>query len=258
MQTMSSQIPGTLYRSFTPDRSHHATALLLRDGSIVQIKDSALNNGARYTFPSYDAWVASRPDTIIEADTKNARGVIVNPADTHGFTYYNHKYNETEWTDWCYEIMLEGAPHLLEKEPVKTAFNALVELLKSHKYTFTSYSYLFKGVNRYKPNTLYDTVRAKMCGGLPFNLMPSRYAQMKLPQELIDGYTVLYNLIKDDLTPFLTAKTARLNLEYLIRFQQSQIKKTEKRIANYKDSIAYSERYIESCKKKVAELEATL
>jgi hypothetical protein len=66
--------------------------------------------------------------------------------------------------------LLEGAPHLLQNITVKTALNALVELCKTHKYTFISDSYLFKGANRYKQSTLYDSVRAKMCGGLPFNL----------------------------------------------------------------------------------------
>jgi hypothetical protein len=211
----------------------HWTAVSLKDGGILEVKGPGGSSKER--FDSVDAWRSSRAADGRLEETRKVGG-IQRPtvsADTHGFHYdYGSKKG---WLNWCYEIMLEGAPHLLERTDVRDAFNALYKYVYENKIGAGSevrFDYLVykHGTDRYSIHNLSDT--------MAFNTMFVGFIKRLKIAEL---YERLMSLISDDITNFIR------NKHYVFRLIE------EKRKALHAASV--NKRRIDRYKKKVEEAE---
>ena len=128
---MSTNIPGTIYRCYADD-GRHWTAVIRSGGKVLEVKnpDAGVARGA--TFDTVDEWVAARGGSCVENDTSKVSG-MKKVKDTHGFKYDWSKNMWSRVTNWIYEMMEEGTPHLLASEEIRDEFNKLVELFETYK-----------------------------------------------------------------------------------------------------------------------------
>jgi hypothetical protein len=130
---MTSYAPGTLFRLYTndetqsisfPTKPKHYTAVLLKDGKVLEVKNP--DTGLKNTFDSLEVWQSSRPDCTLKADESKSSGVLIG-YDTSSFNYPTEKHSAYKWVQWCYSIVKEAAPQLLNSEEFKLAYNNMVE-----------------------------------------------------------------------------------------------------------------------------------
>lgn len=141
-----SYTPGTLFRAHVADKSKHYTALLLKNGAVLELKNP--DTGVKSTFDSFDHWRASHPDCTLEIDASKSSG-IVDGSDTHGFNYPAEKHKAYYFIQWVYSIVVELAPHLLTSEELRSAYNSMVDLCNKHKSELCHWYGDFKGMDRY-------------------------------------------------------------------------------------------------------------
>ena len=163
MSSETTYAPGTLFRiystaespsiSLTTTSSKHYTAVLLKDGKVLEVKNP--DNGKKETFPSLTMWRASHGATEddVKVDPSNGSGIVVG-TDTNDFNYPTENLSSYSWVRWLYLMVGEAAPQLLKSEEFKTLYNQMVELCNKHKQELRHYDYQFKGKTRYDVNNL--------------------------------------------------------------------------------------------------------
>lgn len=139
--------PGTVFRAYTI-RGDHNTAVLLKDGSVLEVKNP--RTGIKTTYPSIDAWMAQVKALRMKADTSGARGVIIGPTP-EGIHYPTEDHRAYTWVRGLYSLVCELGPELLKSEEFAVAYNALVATCTKYKQELYHYSTLFKGYKRYAP-----------------------------------------------------------------------------------------------------------
>lgn len=139
--------PGTVFRAYTI-RGDHNTAVLLKDGSVLEVKNPHSNT--KTTYPSIDAWMAHVKALRMKADTSGARGAIIGPAP-EGIHYPTEDHRAYTWVRGLYSLVCELGPELLKSEEFAVAYNALVATCTKYKQELYHYSTLFKGYKRYAP-----------------------------------------------------------------------------------------------------------
>lgn len=249
---MATFAPGTVFRTVNDADGSHLTAVLLRDGQIMQV-----GQGGRRNFANLDAWTTehSIDASTLKIDVSNAHGVVVG-GDTHGFNYTRVRpsYLVKNWPNWCYEMIAEGAPHLLENSDVKHAFNALVDVLATYEPYLNGYLGFYRKTERYNIKYLHRHYQPGgfpvQPGGFPAYLTFGSHKktpelQTTVTKAITDAYTTLYTLIKDDLTPFMTRRYTELKRME----QQSRIKHTikhlEKKKTQLEESLAWYKKELE-------------
>lgn len=206
--------PGTVFRSYNADRSAHNTAVLLKDGRVLELKNA--DGSPKKTHDTYAAWLSERGIVAdaIETDTSKATGIVIT-TDTHGFNV-NLKdlpqYGTLLWPVWCYRIIAEAAPQLLDDAAVKDAFNNLTAISEKHKSEL-NYSHWYSKEDYYNPAHLTyreEFAMKGMKGMFGWEYFPRNgwtkemYAAAKT--EIGAAYTILYNLIAPAVRPFLEKK----------------------------------------------------
>lgn len=283
---MTSYAPGTIFRSFNADKSAHNTAILLKDGRVLELKNA--DGSPKKTHATYDAWVAERgTDATIETDASKASGVVFT-SDTHGFhvdAALLTEYGTTQWPVWCYRILAECAPKLLTREDVKTVFNKLVETIEKYKSEFSCGKYYAN--SKYSKVEFYDPANLRYRADYPLKGMPGMFAWEWSPQngwtaemyaaakaDIGAAYAALYELISADVCPFLEKKHGLLSakmklkeelgfLNYFarrvrtIQFREYAAKATYERHLRYiKMDMERAEKSLKERQDKVADLEA--
>jgi hypothetical protein len=239
---MTTYAPRTLLRLFNDDKTAHTTGVVLKDGSVYDIK-------FRSTHPSVNEWKSNSLSFTGEltVDTSKAEGVVI-PSDWKGFT--NSK-GYTPHTDWIYCMMLEYTPHLLEREDIKNAFNnyqnVYANMVKNGSINTGSY-YIRKGKTALVEPSEYT---------IPCGYARTSYfkQQMNVIKEIHDAYKPLYDLIKPDLVGPLferseieRKKQKETRNKYLIGVFKRRVAKYKKLIVDTEKEIVDTEKVIESLK----------
>jgi hypothetical protein len=249
---MSSHAPGTLFRSYNADRSAHNTAVLLKDGRVLELKNA--DGSPKKTQESYAAWLAERGVVAdaVETDTTKATGIVISNTDQpHGF-HVNLKempqYGSLTWPVWCYRVIAEAAPSLLENAAVRTAFNNLADICEKHKAEL-SYA------RHHTKDDFYNPTYLKYREDLPMKGMDVHFywesvAQQRngwtremyaaAKEEIGAAYTVLYELIAPQVRPFLEKKHGLIEATKKLKDAKSWLTHYDKkeRELHYKESYA--------------------
>jgi len=277
---MADSKPGTLYRIYSDDK--HYTAVQLKDGSVLEVKNP--DTGKKTTFASVEEWQASHSATEVKTDASKASGVILPRSKANGFNCPENKTNpNTSWLYWCYEIMAEGAPHLLTNEEVKTAYNQFRAVCEKYasEFRFHTYSFMTRK-SKYSPENLKyrttyksiygETIEDKWCGlnayfhsdvfgralypSLPNKLAFSTVNENNTVRaEICSAYKKLYDLIQSSLIDFLTKKYKLSQAEVRVQLSKAALSRVQKKLAKLQKFEECYKKDYENAVKLLAELQ---
>lgn len=262
MSSETTYAPGTLFRiystadspsiSFPTTGSKHYTAVLLKDGKVLEVKNP--DTGKKETFPSLTMWRASHGATEddVKVDSSNSNGIVVG-TDTNDFNYPKENLSSYSWVRWLYLMVGEAAPQLLKSEEFKTLYNKMVELCNKHKQELRNYDYQFRGKTRYDANNLKDTRYNSKWGGFPGyfyyeNYYYSRhsgnghkyYSQTEYESaraEIISVYNKIYEIVQPVISDYMTKKHNINYTQSKIAQSKATIKKYEKKTEQLETNI---------------------
>lgn len=270
---MSSYNPGTMFRIYSADNSKHYTAVILKDGQVLEVKNP--DTGKKETFPSLTMWRASHSATEedIKVDASKSSGVVIG-SDTSDFNYPTEKHYAYKWVQWCYSIVKEAAQQLLKSEEFKLAYNNMVELCTKHKQELTDYRNYSSSMNRYSLNNILIATKNQYCGemsGFPgrfqyqiYSYSPysgvghKRYTARDYTQagdELGAAYVAIVNIIKPEIETYMTKQHKIAQTKNDISYRQAAIKRYEKKLSNLQNQINWYKSYIENDTVALAKLQ---
>jgi hypothetical protein len=270
---MYSYNPGTMFRIYAADNSKHYTAVLLKDGQVLEVKNP--DTGKKETFPSLTMWRASHSATEedVKVDASKSSGIVIG-SDTSGFNYPTEKYSAYRWIQWCYSIVKEAAPQLLNSEEFKTAYNKMVELCTKHKQELSEWRNYNTGMNRYHPINIHIATKNQYPGEFPgrFHYQYYSYSPYSEPghkrytatdyteagNELAAAYVAIVNIIKPEIESYMTKKYNIAETENDIRYRRSAIKRYEKKVSKLQYEINWYKSYIEKDTDTLAKLQEEL
>ncbi len=259
---MSSYNPGTMFRIYAADNSKHYTAVLLKDGQVLEVKNP--DTGKKETFPSLTMWRASHSATEedVKVDASKSSGIVIG-SDTGGINYPTEKARTYKWVQWCYSIVKEAAPQLLKSEEFKSAYNNMVELCTKHKQELTDWRSYSSGTSRYSPNNIHIATKNQYRGemsGFPgsfqyqyYSYSPysgpghKRYSKEeydKASSEIGAAYVAIVNIIKPEIESYMTKKYNIATTEKDISNKRAAIKRYQKKLITLQNEINWYTSYI--------------
>jgi hypothetical protein len=182
-------------------------------------------------------------DTI-ETKTKTKRQKV---DKYNGFKVPTRTRKSTKWTIYIYDMIKEAKSELLSIDPVKNAYNNLVDCLIKYDDTLETWvpakyaKYSKTGNGIILKNEYYSDLM-----GIPgkWNYTwqqqndPIIKEQIKKDsKDITDTYTVLYELIKRDIVPYMETKQWEISSKREVEQYHNQIEKLEKDIKFYEQSI---------------------
>jgi hypothetical protein len=257
-----SYAPGTLFRIYSNNNSKHYTAVLLKDGQVLEIKNP--DTGKRETFPGLSMWRASHGAAEDEVHIDSSKGVgVVMDSDTNGYNYLTEKHPAYKWIQWCYSIIKEVAPQLLSSEEFRAAYNNMAEICTKHKQELTDWRSYSSGVNRYNPDNVLLVAKNQYRGemnGFPgrfqyqyYSYSPytgpghKRYSKDdydKASTEISAAYVAVVNLIKPQIEDYMSKKHKMFVAQNKISQSKAAVKRYLKKIDQLQSSIKWYETYV--------------
>lgn len=249
--------PGTLFRARLSDDSKHYTAILLKNGKVLEVKNP--DTGVKSTFDSVELWQASHPDCMLEFDASKSSGYIIS-SDTFGFNYPTEKDSAYIWLRWLYSMIGEAAPQLLLSEELKTLYNQMVELSTKHSQELNHWAHCYTGKYRYDSKNLKATNYGNKDrwdgypGYFPNENYYSRYFDKghkcystdeynTARAEIVSVYKKIYEIVEPTVSKYMTKKHNFLATQAKIAQTKATIKKYEKKTYQLENSIKwYKER----------------
>lgn len=281
MSSETSYAPGTLFRiystvdspsiSFPTTGSKHYTAVLLKDGKVLEVKNP--DTGKRETFPSLTMWRASHGATEEDVKVDNSKGSgIVVGTDTNGFNYPNEWHLAYSWVRWLYKMVAEAAPHLLKSEEFKTLYNQMVELTKKHKQEIRHWDSHFLGKSRYDINNLKDTRYNDKWDGYPGHFYYETYYYARhsgnkyyskeeyevARTEFVSVYKKIYEIVQPVISDYMTKKHNILSTQSKIARSKAIIKKYEKKTQQLESTIKWYKSTVQAEIDNIAKYETEL
>lgn len=258
-----SYAPGTLFRISTPDKSNHFTAVLLKDGKVLEVKNP--HTGKKEIFPSLTMWRASHgaSEEEVQVDASKGSGVVISSI-ADGFNYPTENISAYNWIRWCYSIVKEAAPQLLEVEEFKLAYNKMVEVCTKYKQELDDYRNYITGSNHYT-STNIQIINDKshhLSRSYGFNIHfkyeqymyspysgigHKRYSKEDYEQarkELGLAYVAVVEIIKPHIENYMEKKYKVLNTKNQLSKSKAKINRNLRKIESLKASIGYCERNI--------------
>lgn len=248
--TMTYQI-GTVFRMYNNDSSKHYTAIMLKDGKLLEVKNP---DGGRVgtKFNSVEEFKTDRQmeGGKLVVDTSKAGGLPIGE-DTHGFKYprVNESRGWSAWPRWFYNVLLELTPYLLEREDVRDAYNLLVDALEAcNKRYMTIYSnmsssksmrfygeYLkwneggkFKGMPIYFSNETY-------CSQYNRQFKQQDYDEAR--EKILTSYKQLYDITHVELHAIMEKRDKVAQLEGSIHDKVKRMGIVKRRIVKLEDQV---------------------
>lgn len=253
MSTGSTYAPGTLFRIYTADNSKHFTAVVLKNGQILEVKNPYTNK--KELFPSFNMWRtfhgAAECEVII--DVSKSYGIIQG-SDTNDIKYPTEKHSAYTWVKWLYLIISEAAPQLLKSDEFKTFYNQMVEICTKHKQELRHYDHKFKPKTRYDSKNLkgsYHT-NSKWLGYPAYfvneNSYNYSYSEAEYKQysnndydtariEIIYIYKKIYNIVEPYITDYMSKKNNILMTQSKIVKSKATIKRLMNKIKKLENTI---------------------
>lgn len=195
-------------------------------------------------------------DTTETPKTKSKRVAKPKVDKYNGFKVPTRTRKSTKWTIYIYDLIKEAKPELLLVDAVKDAYNNLVECLIKYENVLESrpptkyYRYSKEGNGIILRNSYYSDlmgIPARFTYTWEENRDPVIKEQIKKDSKDITGtYTILFELIKRDIVPYMEKKDHENKSKKDIEYYQIQMEKLEKQIKDY-------ERAIETARKSICE-----
>lgn len=186
-------------------------------------------------------------DNTETTKTKSKRVAKPKVDKYNGFKVPKRTRKSTKWTIYLYDMIKEAKPELLSVDLVKDAYNNLVDCLVKYENTletwvpgrYTKYSKEGNGIilrQDYYSNLMGIPGRWQYTWEQQRD--PLIKEQMKKDsKEITDSYTVLYELIKRDIVPYMELKNHEIKSKKDIEYYHNQMEKLEKDIKMYEQSI---------------------
>lgn len=255
MSSETTYAPGTLFRIYSADNSKHYTAVLLKDGKVLEVKNP--DTGKKETFPSLTMWRASHGATEedVKVDNSKGSGIVVGTV-TNGFNYPTEWHSAYAWIKWLYMIVGEAAPQLLKSEEFKVLYNQMVELCNKHKQELRHWDYSFRGKTRYDAYNL----KSRYAAGDKWDGYPGHFYYEKFyyarhsgndykyyskedyevaRNEFISVYKKIYEIVQPVISDYMTKKNNILKTQAKISQTKATIKKYEKKVAQLESTIKW-------------------
>jgi hypothetical protein len=180
----------------------------------------------------------------------------------NGFNVQPRTRKSTKWTIYIYELIKEANSELLKNDLVKTAYNNLVDCLLKYDNIFESW--IPSKYNKYnKLNGIMLNEKAYYSlMGIPgrwkYNWEHDPIIQNQIKKDskdITDTYTILYELIKRDIIPYMELKQYEITSKIEIQYYHNQMKKIEDRIKLYEQAITNAHTVIYDYAEKVLKLQ---
>lgn len=276
MSSETTYSPGTLFRIFADNGSKHFTAVLLKDGQVLEVKNP--DTKTRVKFPSVTMWRASHgaSEDELKVDRTKSSGIITG-SDTHGFDYPNKWQPSYSWVSWLYMMIGEAAPQLFKSEELKTLYNEMVALCKKHEQELRHWDFAFKGSRRYEAANLKSRSSVhsadKWCG-FPgyfycenYSYSPysgpghKRYKKEDYDAaraEIVAVYNKIYDIVETHVGQYMAKKQKVISTQRNLSQSKSAIKRFEKKLAAAQSSIDWYKKNIITETAKLAKYEEEL
>jgi hypothetical protein len=224
-------------------------------------------------------WRASHSATEedVKVDASKSSGVVIG-SDTLGFNYPTEKARTYKWVQWCYSIVKEAAPQLLNSEEFKAAYNNMVEVCTKHKQELTDWHNYRPGMKRYNLDNIlivnnknqYRGVMSGFPGSFQYQYYSNspysgpgykRYTKEdydKATTEIGAAYVAVVNIIKPEIEPYMPKKYKIAQTEYDIRDKRAAIKRYEKKVSKLQNEINWYTSYIKSDTDAITKLQEEL
>jgi hypothetical protein len=261
--------PGTIFRAFIADKSKHYTAVLLKNGSYLEVKNPD-NNNTKTVFESLEEWTSSHdidisqivPETLEQKrERKEVKSTLKLEFPEKGKAPY--VFN---WGIWCYNIIKILDKSLLKQPDFIKAFNDIYEIWDKYKQNISTGDwYNKKDIENFNPNKLlYRTTKKNWKGedeedeediwrGLSWSFREEYWNNKKYSKEYFDEhrgiiipyYKKLYDLIAPILLPKMTnkyqaeihkkkIKEAKSNINFYEKLAKKEMRKIENRMKEIK------------------------
>ena len=150
-------------------------------------------------------------------------------------------YKTFPWTKHIHLLLKELCPHLLEQEPVITAFNAFITCLLKYRGQFQTYKPSTS--NKYEAcinvqciditySTNYIYTR-KALRGLPHRFHGvSQDQEQEISSDIYQHYSVLYECMKRDIVPAMERKAHAIRTEQYMTQSCKRIAQFDEQIKN--------------------------
>jgi hypothetical protein len=196
-------------------------------------------------------WRASHSATEedIKVDASKSSGVVIG-SDTSDFNYPTEKHYAYKWVQWCYSIVKEAAPQLLNSEEFKTAYNKIVELCTKHKQELSDWRKYNSGVDRYKPDNIRIATKNQYPGEFlgRFHYQYYSYSPYSGPghkrytatdyteagNELSAAYVAIVNIIKPEIESYILRSTILLKLKGILVINVQPLNAMKRKLASYR------------------------
>jgi hypothetical protein len=183
-------------------------------------------------------------DTAVETTIKSKRQKV---DKYNGFKVPRRTRKSTKWTIYVYDMIKEAKPELLSVDLVKNAYNNLVDCLIKYENTLetsipSKYYKYGKDGNGIVPKTEYYSDLLGIPGRWDYTWQqksdPIIKEQIKKDsKDIIDTYTVLYDLIKRDIVPYMEIKNHEIKTKKDIEYYHNQMEKLENSIKIYEQAV---------------------
>lgn len=202
----------------------------------MEVKNPGANRKTKTPFASVEEWTSARKGTLntLEIDTSR---VSSKPTENNGFKVPKYAVNFNKWLIWCYEMIEEADPKLLESEAVKIAYNNLVAACAKHDADLLFANSSVKGKYRYKHHLEWMDSHYYPWHGMPAILKgEARWYNPKedpfdpIRKELVAPYKVLYDLIQQSVRAHIEKHIALGRAKKEIAYSEKKIAKLEKTI----------------------------
>lgn len=186
-------------------------------------------------------------DTTETPKTKSKRTTKPKVDKYNGFKVPTRTRKSTKWAIYLYDMIKEAKPELLSVDLVKDAYNNLVECLAKYDNNLETwipskyYKYAKDGNGIILRKEYYSNLM-----GIP-GKWDYTWQQMNDPvtkeqiskdaKDITDTYTVLYELIKRDIVPYMELKQHEIKGKKDIEYYHNQMEKLERDIKMFEQSI---------------------
>lgn len=178
----------------------------------------------------------------------------------NGFKVPPKSRGSTKWAFYIYDMIKEAKPELLENIAVRDAYNNLIVCLI--KYEDKLETWIPSRYQKYSTGIKLKNDSYTQLNGIPGRWKYSWTEQndpiikpkMKADSEdIITNYTILYDLIKRDVVPYMEIKEHEIKSKKDIEQYHRYMENIERDIKTFENHIKTYEKHIENSRKSLAE-----
>ena len=216
----------TIYTLFSNEGK--ISAVLTKHGKILEIKNPL---GQKREYDTLIDWVSAHSLTLFDivSDTSKSRGLLPG-LDTKGFIIPEE--SSCGWSRWCYEIVYEVCPYLLDDEAFRTIYNALTSFIISNNLKLIDGNFIsFYNNYRYDIATHFPTTIS-----YSYTLDTNTFVTNPFDTTVLQA---LYNDLRNFVLPHLNCDYTLNNYNTLVlKNNVNMVKCHTKRLNSFQNKLA--------------------